>query len=211
MKRLVTLLVPALLLFLAGCMTTREAKIESDYSYQGHFKRYRSYSFMTGDGLSADTSRLGNAIREAIEQRLKAQGYRLTQRRPDLLINFKVFQGTMRFRGYAQEDLTTWVKNNEPEDENLPANQRQGYEPLRLLLEEGTLLVTLVDQRTHRAVWNGYASGVTVPEGLMGEVVLRRSVRSIFDRYRVFTEGFLKGNNTAAEEAPDRMPHSIQH
>ena len=42
-------------------------------------------------------------------------------------------------------------------------------------------------------MWNGYASGVTVPEGPMGEVVLRRSVRSILDRYRVFTEEFANG------------------
>jgi hypothetical protein len=43
-------------------------------------------------------------------------------------------------------------------------------------------------------VWNGYASGVTVPEGPMGEIVLKRSVRSILDRYRVFTEEFANGN-----------------
>jgi hypothetical protein len=198
MKSAFTLLL-LLVLTLPGCMTSREARIESDYSYQGNFKRYRSYSFMSGDGLAADTNRLGMALREAVEQRLKAQGYRLTRKKPDLLVSFHVYQGTMRFRGYVQPELTTWVKENEPESENLPAAQRQGYEPLRLLLEEGTLLVTLVDQRTHRAVWNGYASGVTVPEGPLGEVVLRRSVRSIFDRYRVFTEGFLQGGNTAEE------------
>ena len=65
---------------------------------------------------------------------------------------------------------------------------------MRLLLAEGTLLVTLIDVKTNRAVWNGYASGVTVPEGPMGEVVLRRSVRSILDRYRIFTEEFANSN-----------------
>lgn len=64
-----------------------------------------------------------------------------------------------------------------------------------MLLAEGTLLITLIDSHSNRAVWNGYASGVTVPTGPQGEVILRRSVRSIFDQYRVFTAGYLEGNS----------------
>ena len=100
----------------------------------------------------------------------------------------------MNFHGFAQEDLSVWIKRNIEENDDTPADQRQGYQPVRLLLAEGTLLVTLIDVKSNRAVWNGYASGVTVPEGPMGEIVLRRSVRSILDRYRIFTEEFAKGN-----------------
>ena len=181
-------------LALAGCMTTREARVESDYSYRGNFRHYRTYDFVTGSGLTADSSRLGQSLREAIQQRLLAQGYRLAKRRPDMLVNFRVYQGDMNFHGFAQEDLSVWIKRNIEENDDTPADQRQGYQPVRLLLAEGTLLVTLIDVKSNRAVWNGYASGVTVPEGPMGEIVLRRSVRSILDRYRIFTEEFAKGN-----------------
>ena len=149
---------------------------------------------MTGSGLTADSSRLGQTLREAIQQRLLAQGYRMAKRRPDMLVNFRVYQGDMNFHGFAQEDLSVWIKRNIEETDETPTDQRQGYQPVRLLLAEGTLLVTLIDVKTDRAVWNGYASGVTVPEGPMGEIVLRRSVRSILDRYRIFTEEFAKGN-----------------
>ena len=192
MRPTITFLVLAVLL-LAGCMTTREARVESDYSYRGNFRHYRTYDFVTGSDLTADSSRLGQSLREAIQQRLLAQGYRLNRRRPDMLVNFRVYQGDMNFHGFVQEDLSQWIKRNIEESDDTPSDARQGYQPVRLLPAEGTLLLTLIDVKTNRAVWNGYASGVTVPEGPMGEVVLRRSVRSILDRYRVFTEEFANG------------------
>ena len=198
MKTTVTFLI-LLLVALAGCMTTREARVESDYSYRGNFRHYRTYDFVTGSGLTSDSSRLGQSLREAIQQRLLAQGYRLARRRPDMLVNFRVYQGDMNFHGFAQEDLSQWIKRNIEETDDTPKEERQGYQPVRLLLAEGTLLLTLIDVKTNRAVWNGYASGVTVPEGPMGEIVLRRSVRSILDRYRVFTEEFANGTLPRSE------------
>lgn len=201
MKLLSTLFLGSTLaLALSGCFAAREARIESDYSYAGAFRRYRTYEFVTGDGLAADSSKLGEVLRDAIRTRMKVQGYKPSKRRPDLLVNFRVYEGDMRFRGYAQEDIARWVNEEKIEDDETPAEQRTGYQPVRMLLAEGTLLITLIDNRTNRAVWNGYASGVTVPTGTQGEVVLRRSVRSIFDQYRVFTQGYLEGNNREAGE-----------
>ncbi|WP_022824023.1 DUF4136 domain-containing protein [Hymenobacter norwichensis] len=201
MKLLSTLFVGSTLaVALSGCFAAREARIESDYSYAGAFRRYRTYEFVTGDGLAADSSKLGEVLRDAIRTRMKVQGYKPSKRRPDLLVNFRVYEGDMRFRGYAQEDIARWVNEEKIEDDETPAEQRTGYQPVRMLLAEGTLLITLIDNRTNRAVWNGYASGVTVPNGTQGELVLRRSVRSIFDQYRVFTQGYLEGNSQPSGE-----------
>ncbi|MBT9393991.1 DUF4136 domain-containing protein [Hymenobacter sp. NST-14] len=190
-------------LLLSGCLMSREARVESDYSYAGQFRRYRTYEFISGDGINSDTSRLGAAVRDAIRTRLKVQGYHAARRRPDLLVNFRLFEGDMHFRGYSQDDFTTWVKNGSTEEDDTPKENRKGYQPVRLLLAEGTLLVTLIDNRTNRAVWNGYASGVSVPAGPQGEVVLRRSVRSIFDQYHVFTAGYLNGQNNGGTDYED--------
>jgi hypothetical protein len=202
MHRTVTILCfICLAALLDACMTTREARVDSDYSYRGNFRHYRTYDFVTGSGLTADTSSLGNSVRDAIQQRLQVQGYRKAKRRPDMLVNFRVYQGDMNFHGFVQEDLSQWIKRNIEESDDTPKENRQGYQPVRLLLAEGTLLLTLIDVKTNRAVWNGYASGVTVPEGPMGEVVLRRSVRSILDRYRVFTEEFANGQTPRSESS----------
>ena len=200
MKSVITILL-GVVLVLSGCAAMREARVDSDYSYRGNFRHYRTYDFVTGSGIVADTNRLGQSLREAIEQRFRAQGYRRANRRPDMLVNFRVYEGDMRFHGFEQEDLSQWIKRNVEENEDTPQDERHGYQPVRLLLAEGTLLVTLIDVKSNRAVWNGYASGVTVPEGPMGEIVLKRSVRSILDRYRVFTEEFAKSNGNEASES----------
>ena len=194
-----TIILLCALLGLVGCSVMREARVDSDYSYRGNFRHYRTYDFITGTGLTSDTSKLGQTLREAIVQRFRTQGYRLTQRRPDMLVNFRVYEGDMRFHGFDQEDLSHWIKRNVEENDDTPEDQRHRYEPVRLLLAEGTLLVTLIDVKSNRAVWNGYASGVTVPEGPMGEIVLKRSVRSILDRYRIFTEEFAKSGSTGGD------------
>lgn len=180
---------------LSGCLTSRDARIESSYSYRGRFRHYRTYGFLSGDGLAADSTRLSESLRDAIKQRLRLQGYKYARRNPDLMVSYKLFEGDMRFPGFVQEDITRWVKNNEAEDEETPEDQRHTYQPTRMLMLDGTLMVTLIDTKTDNAIWNGYASGVTVPEGIRGEYVLVRSVRSIFDRYRIFTENYFNGGN----------------
>lgn len=190
---------------LSGCFAAREARIESDYSYSGNFRRYRTYSFVAGDGLAADTSGLGETLREAIKTRMRVQGYRPARNRPDLLVSFRLFEGDLRFQGYNQEDMTRWVENGLVEDEETPKDARQGYKPVRLLLTDGTLLITFIDHRTNRAVWNGYASGVEVPPGPRGNVVLRRSVGSIFDRYRIFTQAFRDKKYGDGDDGDDDM------
>jgi hypothetical protein len=180
---------------LSGCLTSRDARIESSYSYRGRFRHYRTYGFLSGDGLAADSTRLSESLREAIKQRLRLQGYKYARRSPDLMVSYKLFEGDMRFPGFVQEDITRWVKNNDAEDEETPDEQRHAYQPTRMLMLDGTLMVTLIDTKTDNAIWNGYASGVAVPEGIRGEYVLVRSVRSIFDRYRIFTENYFNGGN----------------
>ena len=183
------------LLLLSGCLASRDARIESSYSYRGRFRHYRTYDFLSGNGLTADSTRISEALRDAVKQRMRLQGYRFSHRKPDLMVSLKLFEGDMRFPGFVQDDINRWVKNNEAEDEETPDEQRHGYQPTRLLMLDGTLMVTLIDTKTDNAIWNGYASGVVVPEGLRGEYVLVRSVRSIFDRYRIFTENYFNGGN----------------
>lgn len=193
MKVISTLLCGCLLsLLLSSCLTSREARVESNYSYRGRFRHYRTYGFLGGEGLMADSTRLAQSLREAIRQRLRLQGYRLARRNPDLMVSVRVFEGDMKFPGFVQEDLHSWVRYNDAEDEETPDEQRHAYQPKRMLLLDGTLMVTLIDAHTDNAIWNGYASGVTVPEGVRGEYVLVRSVRSIFDRYRIFTENYFQ-------------------
>jgi Domain of unknown function (DUF4136) len=192
MRRTATAALAALPLLLSGCFTAREGRIESDYSYAGNFRHYRTFAFLQGvDGTGVDSAAaLDETVRDAIQTHLRAQGYKLNQRRPDLLISYRVFDGAMRFTGYNQQELTQWVRKEVVEDEDTPSDERQGYDRVRYLLNDGTLLITLIDHKNGRAVWQGYASNVTARQGSQASVVMRRAVRSIFDRYRVLSEDY---------------------
>ncbi|QHJ07426.1 DUF4136 domain-containing protein [Hymenobacter busanensis] len=189
MKPISTVAVLLLGWMLTGCFAARESRIESDYSYAGDFRHYRTYNFLESN-TEPDTSRLSSTVREAIQTHLRSQGYRLVNRRPDLLVSYRVFDGAMRFTGYDQPDLTQWVKKEEVESEDTPEDQKQGYKRVRYLLSDGTLLITLIERKNGRAVWQGYASNVSAPVGSQALVSMRRAVRSIFDRYRILSEDY---------------------
>ncbi|MCC3158824.1 DUF4136 domain-containing protein [Hymenobacter sp. 15J16-1T3B] len=192
MKPTATAATVSLALLLSSCFTAREGRIESDYSYAGNFRHYRTFAFLQGaDGSPRDSAAvLDETVRDAIQTHLRAQGYKLNQRRPDLLISYRVFDGAMRFTGYNQPDLMQWVRKEAVEDDETPTDERQGYDRVRYLLNDGTLLITLIDHKNGRAVWQGYASNVTARQGAQASIIMRRAVRSIFDRYRVLSEDY---------------------
>ncbi|OON67353.1 DUF4136 domain-containing protein [Hymenobacter sp. CRA2] len=192
MKTTATTASALLALLLSSCFTAREGRIESDYSYAGNFRHYRTFAFLQGiDQLKSDSIQaLDATVKEAIQTHLRAQGYRLNDRRPDLLISYRVFDGAMRFTGYNQPDLMNWMRQDVVESDETPKDERQGYDRVRYLLNDGTLLITLIDHKNGRAVWQGYASNVTASHGPQAYAVMRRAVRSIFDRYRVLSEDY---------------------
>jgi hypothetical protein len=196
MNSTATVVTASLALLLSSCFTAREGRIESDYSYAGNFRHYRTFAFLQGvDGAAPDSAAtLDATVRDAIQTHLRAQGYRLNARRPDLLISYRVFDGAMRFTGYNQPELTQWMRKETVEDEETPTDERQGYDRVRYLLNDGTLLITLIDHKNGRAVWQGYASNVTARQGVQASIIMRRAVRSIFDRYRVLSEDYQQDN-----------------
>lgn len=182
----------ALFLFaFTGCMNLRNSRVESDYSYSGNFKKYRTFNFITYR-TNSDSSRYSPLIEEAIKARLELQGYKYTDRQPDLLAAYNIFYEDVLFKGYDQTDLEVWMeKTNFREDED-PEDPKEAYKPVRYSMTKGTLQVVLIEKKRNRAVWQGYASGIMGEEGFSNELYLNRAVRSIFDRYRVFTRGFFE-------------------
>lgn len=187
-----------LLLFavsLSGCLNLRLHKTGSDYSYNGAFNKYKTFSFISDDSFQDSvTKENAKVLKKYIRQRLELQGYEYSERKPDLLVSFFLYYNDLNMKGYDQEQLEVWlVKNNEPLPED---SEHEKYRPVKLYMSEGTLLVTLLDQRKHNAVWQGYASGVLANKDQESTAYLNRAVRSIFDQYRVFRKGYLRSNDS---------------
>lgn len=185
------LYMPALVLVLfSSCLGYKELPVEYDYSYKGNFKKYKTFEMMRPVGAN-DTTMVNEIVEKSIVSRMKFLGYRQTDSRPHLIIGFKMFNDSLRFNGYDQPDIEEWVKNQ---------NNDLDYDPRKLNLKTGTLLIQFFDRRQNRSIWQGYATTLYGSINFNNDRHLRNAVISILDKYRFMAEGFTEGNTASAQE-----------
>lgn len=181
---------PLLLLAMCSCIGYKELPVEYDYSYRGNFKKYRTYDMMKPIGVK-DSSMINEAIEKSITSRMKFLGYKKTTTRPHLIISYKMYHDSLKFNGYVQPDIETWVKNRK---ENL------NYDRKKYNLKTGTLLIQFYDRRQNRSIWQGYATALYGDIDFGNQRHLRNAVISILDKYRFWADGFLEQQQAAEQE-----------
>jgi hypothetical protein len=182
---------PVLALVFTSCLGFKELPVEYDYSYKGNFKKYRTFEIMksVGDGDSTMTNAL---IEKSILSRMKFLGFKRTDRRPHLIIGYKMYHDSLKFNGYSQPDIELWVKNR---DENL------SYDRQKYTMKSGTLLIQFYDRRQNRSIWQGYATANYGDIDYKNQRQLKNAVFSILDKYRFWAEGF-EQNGQHREDSP---------
>lgn len=178
---------------LVSCVGYKEMPVEYDYSYKGQFKKYRTFDMIKPAGLH-DATMDNPVIENYIVARMKFLGYRQAEKRPHLLISYKMFPDSLLFTGYIQPEIEEWIKT---QSENL------SYDKKKLNLKTGTLLIQFYDRRQNRSIWQGYATALYGPIDYSSNRHLRNAVISILDKYRFWAEGFLEGN---VQVQPDDDP-----
>ncbi|MEM7551686.1 MAG: DUF4136 domain-containing protein [Bacteroidota bacterium] len=180
MKKLFILIIPFILW---GCFLDREVVREYDYSYKGKFKRYKTYDIAKLDkNTHPNFSEYEGQLQEAIQKRMSFQRYKYNEKKPDLLVFYKVFPENFGFQGFDQPDIEHWMKRE---------NEDEEYEPVDLSLKRGTLFISLYDVKNDNSIWQGYTSGVFGSPNINTEKSLARAVRIVFDQYRIFAENEL--------------------
>lgn len=175
---------------LSACLGYKELPVEYDYSYKGNFKKYRSFDMMKPSGVM-DSSMMNDIIESSIVSRMKFLGYKNTENKPHLIIGFKMFKDSLRFNGYNQPDIEEWARSG---DENL------SYDPKKLNMKKGTLLIQFYDRRQNRSIWQGYATTLYGDIDFENQRQLRNAVISILDKYRFWAEGFIEGTMEIQEK-----------
>ena len=187
MKNLLPFLV--LIALLSSCLGFKELPVEYDYSYKGNFKRYRTFDILQPVGLN-DSSMTNESVQKSIVSRMKFLGYKRSERKPHLIIGYKLFSDSLKFNGYNQPDIEEWVKSQ---------NSNLDYNPRKFNLKTGTLLIQFFDRRQSRSIWQGYATMQYGNIDFNNDRHLRNAVISILDKYRFWAEGF----ETAAQTVPN--------
>lgn len=198
-----------------SCASYYERVIESDYSFSGNFNKYDSFDFMVNSnpGVAGDQQVL---VEKFIGQRLNTLGYSYSEKRPSIIVSYKVFYDDFQMKGYMQPNFTSWVeakqgnvqtidkkKKDIDEDEESEEysdyytvtddgtyvdREDEGYDDLKCEMKDGSLLISFFDRRAKRTVWQGYASGVV--SKMNEERFLRHTVGKILDEYTVLAQGF---------------------
>ncbi len=192
MKQVYLLLI--ICIILSSCLGYKELPVEYDYSYSGTFKKYRTFDIMRPVGMEEDSTVSNKLIENSILSRMKFLGYRQTERRPHLIIGYKMFTDSLNFNGYIQPDIEEWVKGQD---------QTLEYSPLKYNLKSGTLLIQLFDRRQNRSIWQGYATTLYGGIDFQNQRHLKNAVISILDKYRFWADGFVEGQSNTADSDLD--------
>ncbi len=175
---------------MTSCLGFKELPVEYDYSYKGNFKKYKTFELMKPLALWDSTSN-SEVIEKSIAARMKFLGYKKTSTRPHLLVSYKMFVDSLRFNGYNQPEIETWLKNRR-DDVN--------YDRKKYNLKTGTLLIQFYDRRQNQSVWQGYATMLYGSIDYGNERHVRNAVISILDKYRIWADGFMEQQAKSQEE-----------
>ncbi len=175
---------------LTACFSYREYPVEYDYSYHGKFKKYRTYAFLHDSYALPDSTIDRATIEKVIMDRLRVQGYRYKEDKPNLLVSYKIYFDSLNFRGYDQPDIEDWLRYERTDEE---------YKKRNYNLKKGTLLIQLFDRKQNRSIWQGYATGVYGNIYFNNERQLKIAVRSILDRYKFLAEDFMENKEFILE------------
>ena len=161
MKKLIPFiaLFPFLLMF--SC-SQKSYTVSSDRVPSVDMNKYETYAWAeyAGDNSTAKYTLndllLKTYLRGEIREELEGHGFNVTESNADMLVNFIVFEKPTDFKGYGpiQEDnyYYDYYYGIEP-DKDLGESRTYRF-------DDGTLVIQIVDKKSGKMVWQGYASGI---------------------------------------------------
>lgn len=192
----------AIVALFSNCAAYYNHVIESDYSYEGNFHKYKSFDFAMG-GKFEGTEGQKDIMEKFMKQRLESWGYRYDEDKPGLVVFYNLYYDSFDLQTYKQPDFESWVTWNFPSaDEQLKLKKEMSredylqhkrrakygsevYQKMPYRMQEGTVLISLYDPKKNTTIWQGYATGLLPDEELANERILQHTVTQILDEYRI--------------------------
>ncbi len=148
------------LLFSWGCFSQKDYITDYDYNYQGSFKKYKTFAFVETE--SEDSSMISPVLNATIGARLGSQGFKEKPSDPDILVSYKIFTDSIKYRGYVQPEFDYWLKRRgttfRDEKGELAREQEKDetYNQVRYTQNEGMLVIYVIDSKQGNTIWQGY-------------------------------------------------------
>lgn len=172
-----------------GCGPT--AHVQKDETV--NFSHYKTYAWSeSGDSKAAPkngTSFTEKQVKNVVDKELEKQGWVVTKRNPDVLLNYDVLveKTTTRqsspvysrsftrtfYNPYARRFFSVYYPS-----------QLVGYDDRRVPVKEGTVTITMTDTDTDKAVWQGWTTNEVNSKNLSDKEI-ESSVKAIFRKFDV--------------------------
>jgi hypothetical protein len=188
MKSIQALLVVATFgLLLAGCAST--AHIEKDEAV--NFTNYKTYAWAENDdsGRIAKNSLQETSVRQAVNAELAKANWRESKKNPDIILKHDVLiEKTVKDNSspvYSQPFTRRYFN---PYSRRIGyiyyPSQFMGYDNGSYATREGTLTISMIDAKTDKVVWQGWATDEVSSKNLTKKEI-QGSVKSIFRKFDV--------------------------
>jgi hypothetical protein len=155
----------SVLIFLTSCGTT--ARVQKDDSVD--FTKIRTYAWV--DPSSKDSAKplaktndlVDRKIKESIDKNLKASGWKMSQKNPDVLLVYEIdvekekrnqrspVYSDPQYRYLYSPFSRRWIPVYYP-------STLMGYQNSVLTVQEHTLTVTLLDAQSDKTIWQGWTT-----------------------------------------------------
>ncbi len=171
-------------LFAAGCATTGGPKTRIDYDKSAECSVYRTYGFPkeTGTDRGGYSTLVTSYLKSAMSSQMEARGYKFSEDRPDLLVNFymntrertEIRPSASASLGYGYYGYRYGLYNAWP----LYDDDRT------VTYKVGTLNIDIVDAEKKQLVWEGVAEGRVSEEELQNpKVAINAVVTELMRQY----------------------------
>lgn len=180
------LLIMASVLVLAGCSTTSQVEVSKDVN----FSNYKTFAWINDNGVKksgrVDNDIVDNNIKNSIGMELEKKGWMETDQQPDVWIDYNV----MVEKGVRRETepvynypFTGYYFNSWRGRRGYFYNPAffSGYHSYNVPFKEGTLTVNMIDAKSNKLVWQGWAKGDITNKTVTSKEAVT-DVKSIFKK-----------------------------
>lgn len=178
----------AILVLIGLSFTLQAQTYKSDRNLSVNISEdYDTFAWSTHAANEQDVYFLSDALikselREAIKYELESRNYQHTESNPDLIVNFRVFEEPLTFKGYEKTyaDRNYWGPNEIRKNMVglIPEPELREYEDQeKYFMDAGSLLVQLVDAESGEIVWQGIATEM-LKENKKDEI--KQTVQTLF-------------------------------
>ncbi len=179
--------VSAVLLF-AGCAGT--AHIEKDKS--ADFSKYQTYAwFEKPEDKETKKARRNELtetnIRNSVNGQLQKIGWKEVSANPDIMVNYELLvertEKEQKDAVYSQSYTRSYYNRYTGKVNTFYyPGQFVGYDSYSTTVKEGTITITMIDNRTDKTIWQGWTTSELISRKITGKEI-DQNVKTIFKKF----------------------------